>query len=95
MEFKTIWGTFKEAEMPESDTCAACGRPILWNKSSLTHNLIPLDAEPVSTGSVVIKDGMAHTLGDSLFDAMMSGPRYKPHAETCPQLAKHRKRTPQ
>jgi hypothetical protein len=69
--------------------CQSCGAPIRWAKTT-TGRRMPLDAQPVSNGNVVLTDG--GTLAVPRNDELHSGsPRYRSHFATCPDAAKHRK----
>ena len=75
----------------EHGKCRSCGAEIIWIRSAATGSLMPLDAEPVEGGNVVVKDGMAHVMRGDLFEEMLDGPCYQSHYVTCPQAAKWRK----
>lgn len=77
--------------MPEQAKCRSCGADILWCRTEGGH-LTPVNAEPDDTGNMVILDGIAKVVKDSLFEPMTEGTRYKSHFATCPAAAKHRKR---
>lgn len=78
--------------MSEKGNCRSCKAPILWCRTTL-GNLMPVDAEPVADGNIVLKDGTAHTLSKAdLFEPMVDGPRYRSHYATCPDAQKYRKK---
>jgi len=52
---------------------------------------MPLDAEPMESGNIVIKDGVAVVMSGELFEEMLDGPRYQSHFASCPDAQKHRK----
>ena len=81
----------KVANMPEPANCRSCGALITWVRTT-TGALMPLDADPVAGGNIVIKDGIAHTLKGDLFEEMLDGLRYQSHFVSCPQHQKWRKK---
>ena len=66
--------------MPVS-TCRSCGAAIVWAKTT-TGKSMPLDAEPVPDGNIVLHEGVAYVTG--------TGDR-KSHFATCPNAARHRR----
>lgn len=73
--------------------CKSCGASILWVKT-LGGRAMPLDAEPVPDGNVVVHNKTCVVLtkeqqGDT--DLKGTGPRYQSHFATCSQAAKHRR----
>ncbi len=76
--------------MPERAKCRSCGADILWVRSSATDALIPIDADPNASGDcLLIGENVVVARGD-LFEPMMDGDRHTQHADTCPEMAKHR-----
>lgn len=76
----------------QKGTCRSCGAPLLWIRTSATDSLMPLDAEPVRDGNIILVDGKAHVMRGDLFEDMLEGPRYVSHHATCPQSAQHRRK---
>ena len=75
-------------------TCRSCHAPIVWAVNDLTGKAMPLDAEPVDGGNVIL-----HALG-STCTVLNAGqgtlldddePRYVPHFATCPDADTWRK----
>jgi hypothetical protein len=83
-------------------TCSSCGAKILW---AITKNgkRMPLDAEPHPQGNIVIDDVLPpppHTPSAAVLDGHALGvawaakvPVHFSHFVTCPNAAKHRRRT--
>ena len=72
-------------------TCGSCDAPIRW---ALTVNgkRIPLDAEPVADGNIVLRSGIAHIEKTAALDLDGGGARYVSHFATCPNSQQHRRR---
>jgi hypothetical protein len=81
--------------------CRSCKAPIFW---ALTPNgrRIPLDAEPVDGGNIVLDDPAAEAPTDPRTARVVGkeaqpnlfgddGPRYTSHFATCPDADSHRK----
>lgn len=69
------------------DECRSCKAKIRWAKTA-TGKAIPLDAEPVADGNMVLADGVAMVCTNP--EIMPTSPRYKTHFATCPNASKHR-----
>lgn len=72
--------------------CGTCRAPVRWVLS--THgNKMPINAEPVADGNIILTEhGFAQVLGP--LELMMLPPgtkRYVAHFVTCPNAAQHRK----
>lgn len=68
--------------MTAQSVCSSCGAPILWRRTT-TNRPIPLDAEPVPNGNIILQpEGRITVLGplDVLSSAL---PRYVSHFATC------------
>ena len=81
-------------------TCRSCLAPITW-AISVHGRPIPIDAEPVEGGNLVLVDGTHDTdrgaepvtiarRPDALLEPDL--PRYVAHFTTCPNADEHRKR---
>lgn len=74
------------------DKCRSCGAPIIWALTR-TYRIMPIDAEPVDGGNVVIvgRGERAPRVdvrpGGTLFD---DRPTYTSHFATCPDAARWR-----
>lgn len=77
--------------MPETRPCRRCGNPI-WFLKTPSGATMPLDADPVEDGNVIVKDGMAVVLKQDLFSQPPEGPRYLSHFATCPAPREFRKK---
>jgi hypothetical protein len=64
--------------------CRSCGASITWHPTP-AGNLMPVDAEPVEGGNLVVVNGVALTAG-----MLDEGPRYVSHFATCPDADEHR-----
>jgi hypothetical protein len=70
--------------------CRTCKEPIFWVVTDKGKRM-PMDAEPVSSGKWVVRDGetvRASYIGDKPYN----GDRYSSHFQTCPQAAEHSRR---
>lgn len=74
--------------------CRSCHAPIMFIPS-MRGALIPLDAQPVPNGNVVIIDGRANVIGpgDLLGELWAGLPHYLSHFTTCPDADQWRKPT--
>jgi hypothetical protein len=73
---------------PPAQACRSCDAPIRWVKTT-TGKRMPLDAEPVPDGNLVLVDGVA-TVVDA--DAAGTRERYTSHFSTCPQAKSWRRK---
>lgn len=72
--------------------CDSCRAPIFWAVTAAGKKM-PLDAEPVADGNVVLIDGRAKVLTKKqLAGGGITVPRYTPHHATCPQGRQWRKK---
>ena len=75
-----------------TSACQSCEAPMVW---VLTRNnkRMPVDAEPRSTGSFELRQGVGQVFADFV-PAKARGGRdlYGPHFETCPHAAQHRRK---
>ncbi len=68
--------------------CRSCPAPVRWEKTT-SGKWIPLDAEPVADGNIVLERGRARVLAAD--EQVGHGVRrFKSHFATCPNAAKHR-----
>ncbi len=82
-----------EKPMPERSPCRSCKAPLLWVRTAAFDSLMPLDADPVPDGNIVLIDGKAHVMKGDLFEPFIDDrPRYKSHHATCPEADKWRKK---
>ena len=79
--------------------CRTCGAAIQWVVSQTSGKPMPIDAEPVARGNVVIV-GTDETLTPVVvylkrgeLDEFDKRPRYVSHFATCPQADEHRRET--
>ena len=72
-------------------TCRSCGAAVTWHKTP-AGNSMPLDAEPVADGNVVIEGGLARVVGPPGEGELDLSPRYRSHFSTCQDAAKWRKK---
>jgi hypothetical protein len=68
--------------------CRSCKAPIVWARHEFTRRAMPLDAEPVENGNVVLEGNVARVVGPNV---PVSGPRYVSHFATCPNAGEHRR----
>ena len=71
--------------------CRSCGADVLWATTVVTGKAIPLDADPVDDGNVVIRNGSAHVLSKNN-PVRSDETRYRAHWATCPNAKEHRRR---
>jgi hypothetical protein len=76
---------------PKRSTCRSCGAPIIWSTTIGLGRRIPLDAEPVGDGNVVLTLKGAMVSPPSGVPDPTGSKRYKSHFSTCPNAAKHRR----
>lgn len=74
----------------EQGHCRTCGAPVRWVKTA-SGRAMPLDAEPVERGNVVLRDGRAVYVSKGN-PAEQNEPRYVSHFATCPQSRDWRRR---
>jgi hypothetical protein len=67
--------------------CRSCGAVIVWART-VADRLMPLDAEPVADGNIVLVNGMAVSTAN---DDPAGQLHYKSHFATCPQSDQWRK----
>lgn len=67
--------------------CQTCRAPIEWAKSEATGKAMPLDAEPVADGNIVITSaGAAKVLKkEDIANLLPETPRFVSHYTTCKQ----------
>ena len=79
--------------------CRSCEAHIIWARNQQTERLMPLDAKPVTTGTLLLdpppRDGREPVLVTSthpLYAARVGAgePLYLSHFATCPNAAAHR-----
>lgn len=91
-----------EPERDESKTvdgftvasCRTCYAPIVW-ANTLNGERMPVDAEIVADGNVVLSDGPRGSVTATVLDQaslFADGPRRKAHFATCPDAAGWRRR---
>jgi hypothetical protein len=86
--------------------CTSCGAPVFFVRTE-RGELMPLDADPVKDGNIVVRDWsvtedgtttagkVAVALKGDLFEGDTGGEvRYKSHFATCTDPARHRKKRP-
>lgn len=71
--------------------CSSCGAEIMWAKT-LGGKSIPLDMIAVANGNVYLTGDVAHVMHKNE-TAHINVPLYRTHFSSCPNAAKHRKRT--
>jgi hypothetical protein len=74
--------------------CRSCGAPVIWVTMIETRKAMPLDAEPVPNGNIVVD--WRHHAGAVLTAEELAGPdelgrRYRSHFASCPQASEWRK----
>lgn len=80
--------------------CRSCGAPIVWAVTEAHRRRMPVDAEPVDGGNVLLSTddpplAQVHAPGQaSLFADAANRPTYTSHFATCPQADQHRRNTP-
>jgi len=87
-----------QVKKPPVEVCKSCRAPILFGKYPVTGNLIPIDAEPVDNGNMVLK--WRPVAGELLITFVSSLPaeqlvgrrRFQTHFASCPQAQLHRKK---
>lgn len=73
--------------MPEY-SCKRCGAAIRWVQTARTRVWMPLDAEAMAVGNVVLdRDGLAVVLNDHRRDRAVEDGRevWRPHFASCPE----------
>lgn len=75
----------------EKGKCRDCGVDILWVRTA-NGRLMPLDAEPVADGNLVLVNGVPTLIRGDLSETVPEGPRYKSHFVTCIHADKFRKK---
>ena len=78
--------------------CRSCEAPIIWARNQQTDRLMPLDAKPVATGTLLLDppprsgEPVLVTSSHALYAArVVAGePLYVSHFATCPNAAAHR-----
>jgi hypothetical protein len=76
--------------MAEVQRCRSCGAPIIWCVTA-SEKRMPLDAEPVADGNIVLDGEKALYLGPAGQRALAADvKRYKSHFATCPNAKTHR-----
>lgn len=75
-----------------TETCRShrCGAPIIWARSMATGKLMPVDAEPVADGNIVLTEDL---LGEitAVIEPGATAPRHKSHFATCPDADRFRR----
>jgi hypothetical protein len=80
-------------------TCRSCGAKVIWARTATSGKPMPVDAEPVDGGNVLLSQVVAgvgtptatvvgNTVQPSIFGD--DGPRYVSHFSTCPRADEHR-----
>jgi len=73
-------------------TCRSCGARIEWVQTS-KGKAMPLDPTPTPDGTVVVRAGVGHVIGQlSSIQVCADERRYAPHWATCPQASEWRGR---
>lgn len=76
-------------------TCRSCQAPIIW-ATSKGGKAMPVDAEPVDDGNVVLDERPGEYVGPVASvltgPSLLGGPLRKAHFTTCPQAAQWRRR---
>lgn len=78
-------------------TCRSCDAEVIWARSSSTGHLMPVDAQPVDGGNVLLSTGpgvrIATVVGKKAQPNLFGddGPRYTSHFATCPNADTHRR----
>lgn len=74
--------------------CRSCDAPIIWAKSP-AGKAMPIDAEPVPDGNVLLVANGSATPNAIVVEAdhqwAEGARRYKSHFATCPNAASHRR----
>lgn len=78
--------------LPSPAPCRSCGAMLRWVRTR-AGKAMPLDAEPVADGNVVLgEDGTARVLTRKQVEqGGIVGPRYVSHHATCPQAKQWRR----
>jgi len=72
--------------------CRGCGSPIRWEVTKAGKRM-PLDADPVSEGNVVVENGVARVLTKKeIQEGGIVGDRFVSHHATCPEVSQFRKK---
>lgn len=84
-----------EIQPPRHQPCSSCRAPLIWAVTP-NNRRMPLDAEPVATGSIVLRNGVAITLNGDMFDEdakpLPGELRYTSHFSSCPDAAEYRRK---
>jgi hypothetical protein len=79
----------------ERGHCRSCDAPIIW-ATTPTGKAMPIDAEPVEGGNVVIFDGPEGPLAVVTHASQAPDKaRYRAHFASCPNASQHRKQRKQ
>jgi hypothetical protein len=83
----------------ERTSCRTCKAPVIWSQTAKKREPMPVDAEPVADGNVVLekrwdkKQKEFYTAAVTYEPLIHAGQaRYRSHFATCPDAAKWRKR---
>jgi hypothetical protein len=71
-------------------TCKSCGAPIVWAFVPRTGRRMPVDADPVDDGNVILTRPST-SMAEAHVVAKGAGTHVS-HFATCPQAAEHRRR---
>lgn len=75
--------------------CSSCGARVIWCKTVTGKNM-PVDAEPVENGNLVIRkrgsNMLALVIKAEQREDVEGQPRYVSHFATCPNSRSHRKK---
>lgn len=70
--------------------CRSCGKPIIWTVTAVAGRAMPLDAQPVENGNIIIRDGIACVSKEKAEGELM----YISHFATCIYAKRHRNPKP-
>ena len=77
-----------------SSRCKSCNAPIIWAQNESTGRAMPIDADPVDGGNVLIldpePDGIWFRVLNKEEVAKMQEPLHTSHFQTCPNAGEWR-----
>lgn len=79
-----------------SARCGSCRAPVIWAITAAGGKRMPIDADPVDGGTIVLSADDPPIASVVAPDQMLlgdDGVRYTSHFATCPNADQHRRRT--
>lgn len=70
--------------------CKSCRAEIIWTKDVNTGRNVPVDADPVPNGNILVDGYESYVIARSELDQHESEPRHLNHFATCPNADRWR-----